>query len=339
MLGAVTGLALAGTIIGFLAPWVPVPWLPELQLVPIAMPLLLPVWLFWLWRAARLRSWKIATLSIAGLLLCGHVLLKDRGGNETTAQQPDLTVISYNVGTFDFSEKKVIEIGNLLENQNVDLIAMQEFRNHDLGEGVSAMKYLAEKWNLPHHHFLHLPHHVHGAAFFSRYPILAIDTLFLPKDEINSGILVTVETEKGKVGIANVHFSSFHIQAIYDKEPDMKRRFWGIHARAKKALALQQDKVNMVLKELKSYPHPVLIVGDFNAIPHSAIIRQVEEQYQDAFRVAGEGWGWTFPVLGQLGIRIDYQFASPNLQPLGLKVIRKAASDHYPMLGTYQLKL
>ncbi|MDP5170833.1 MAG: endonuclease/exonuclease/phosphatase family protein [Bacteroidia bacterium] len=330
---------MAITVGGLVAPWIPVGYLPELQLLSTALPFWVPVWAFWTWRSIRLRSWKLIVASLFGLVACGWIALGDISfSGQTEPDHTSIKIVSFNVGTFDFKENNIKEVGELIQQYHPDLVAMQEFRNQDVEEGEKALTYLANMWGLPNKDFLHLPFHVHGAAFFSRYPILKIDTLFLPRDEINSGILITVDTDLGPIGIANVHFSSFHIKAIYDKEPDLQGKVGGIQSRARKALSLQQEKVEIVLEKLKNYPYPVIIAGDLNATPHSRIVRQLADQYQDSFQEAGYGRGWSFPVFGPFGIRIDYQFASHNLQPISHQVIRNKVSDHFPLLGTYQLK-
>ncbi len=324
---------------GFLSPWVPIAWLPELQLLSTFLPFLVLVWLIFLWRTWRVRAWKLGLISALGLFLCGWVGAKDlRIGERTESDNMAIRLLSYNVGTFDFDQENMMQVAEILRKHQPDVIAMQEFRNLNTREGQKALDFLAAELDYPYQNFLHLPHHVHGAAFLSKYPILAIDTLFLPKDEINSGILITLDTDLGPVGIANVHFSSFHIQAIYEKAGDIQGKVGGILSRARLALVLQQQKLAAVLAKLSAYPHPVIIAGDLNATPHTRMVRQLSEKYQDSFSVAGKGRGWSFPVLGALGIRIDYQFASPNLRPVSHQVIREKVSDHFPLIVKYEIK-
>ncbi len=331
-------LGLVVTFAGFLAPWMSVGILPEVQLISTFLPFLLPVWLFFLWRAAKLSAKKLIVLPIIGVLLSSWVALKDvQFFGPTIEKAPQVRVLSFNVGTFDFNKNNIHEVGKLVKEWNPDVVVMQEFRNQGAGNGEKALEYLSSLWDMPHYDFLHLPYHVHGAAFFSRFEIKDVDTLFLPREEINSGILITVETSEGPLGIANVHFSSFHMRAIYESEPDLERKVRGIYGRAKKTLGLQQEKVEAVLNKLKEYPHPVIIAGDFNATPHSSITYQVNRYFQDSFEAVGKGRGYTFQVLGPLGIRIDYQFASPNLQPVSHQVIRRKISDHYPLIVGYHL--
>lgn len=326
------------TLAGFLAPYVRIGWLPELQLLAASMPLTLLPWLFFLWRFLRKKAWRWALLSVLGIAAAAYVGSQDfaTGAAPGPTEPPALRVLSYNVGTFDFEVQNIRQVADLIEAQAPDIVCLQEFRNQEYQPGQNALEYMAERLGLPHTRFLHLPHHVHGAAFFSRYPLQRIDTLFLPRDEINSGLLATIETPLGTVGVANVHLSSFHIQALYEKEPEFRGKLTRIHRRAVEALKLQEQKVAGILDKLADYDHPLIIAGDLNSTSHSWVVNQLSRRYTDSFVAAGSGNGWTFPYLGILGIRIDYQFFSPQLRCRGLQVIRDRISDHFPLLGLYQ---
>lgn len=325
-------------IIGALAPWIPVGFLPEVQFISIFLPYSLPLWIFWSWRIIRLSAWKGLWLAIPGLLICLYIGAKDfTFSNPEEKDAPIISVLSFNVGTFDFDPDNIHRVGELVKKYHPDIVVMQEFRNQDAGDGRTAMRYISTLCELPHNDFIHLPYHVHGAAIFSKYPITGVDTLFLPEDEINSGILTTLDTDFGPLAVANVHLTSFHIRAIYEKEPELSDKLEGIRTRAKKAISLQQKKVDAILAHLENFQHPVVIAGDFNATPHSRIVNQVSSIYQDSFLESGDGNGWSFKVAGPLGIRIDYQFASHNLQSVSHQVIKEEISDHFPLLVSYQL--
>lgn len=322
---------------GFLAPWIPVGTLPELQFISIFLPYTLPVWLFWVWRIRRLFGWKKLWLVLPGLLICLWIGAKDFAFQAKEAPADSISLLSFNVGTFNFDPGNIHLVAALIQEYQPDIVVMQEFRNQDAGDGRNAMRYISSLCELPHNDFVHLPYHVHGAAIFSKYPITGVDTLFLPEDEINSGILTTLDTDVGPVAVANVHLTSFHIRAIYEHEPELAGKLEGIHARATEAISLQQRKIDAILTHLEDFQHPVIIAGDFNATPHSRIVNQVSSVYQDSFLESGDGNGWSFKVAGPLGIRIDYQFASHNLQSVSHQVIKEEISDHFPLLVSYQL--
>lgn len=83
---------------------------------------------------------------------------------------------------------------------------------------------------------------------------------------------------------------------------------------------------------------PVIMVGDFNAVPSSPFITSVKSFIADAWEIAGKGDGFTIPVK-EPKRRIDYIFVSKeSVTPLRLEVIRSIASDHLPLLAELRLK-
>lgn len=334
----VVAIATIGSIAAALSPWIPVGVFPELQFISLFLPFSLPLWIYWIWRMGKLFGWKGCLLPIPAVLICLWIGARDfASSSPKKTDTPAISVLSFNVGTFNFDPDNIHLVGELVKKYQPDIVVMQEFRNQDAGDGRTAMRYISTLCELPYNDFVHLPYHVHGAAIFSKYPITGVDTLFLPEDEINSGILTTLDTDFGPVAVANVHLTSFHIRAIVENEPRLSDKLEGVRTRAKEAIVLQQNKVDAILTHLENFQHPVIIAGDFNATPHSRIVSQISSTYKDSFLESGNGNGWSFKVAGPLGIRIDYQFASHNLRSVSHQVIKEEISDHFPLLVSYQL--
>lgn len=324
-------------ILASLAPHLSVDTFPEIQFLAIGFPFTLPLWIFWVWRGMRLRARWSMVLSLLVLLSCGRVVLRDwqlDGGD--SAHESTLSVLSFNVGTFNFDPENIFLVAELLDSLKPDVVVMQEFRNQRMEDGKNAMEYLESRCGFEHNQFVHLPYHVHGAAIFSHHQITGLDTLFLPVEEINSGILFRLETDLGPVAVANVHLTSFHMAGTMAGRGGIRHKFQTIHQRIREALRLQQVKVDAIVSGVHGLDIPVIVAGDFNAAPHSRIIEQLRRRLSDSFSEAGSGNGWTYQLGSIAGIRIDYQFASPNLQPLSHEVVRVPISDHYPTFVTYQ---
>jgi len=83
---------------------------------------------------------------------------------------------------------------------------------------------------------------------------------------------------------------------------------------------------------------PVVMVGDFNAVPTSPFITSVKTFIADAWAIAGEGDGFTIPVKKPTR-RIDYVFVSKEtVVPVRLEVIKSIASDHLPLFAELRLE-
>jgi endonuclease/exonuclease/phosphatase (EEP) superfamily protein YafD len=96
-------------------------------------------------------------------------------------------------------------------------------------------------------------------------------------------------------------------------------------ARARRA---QVDKVRAYAT---SRNRPVVVCGDFNALPGAAAIRSLEGSLDDAFRVRGTGFGYTAPVPIPLQ-RIDYVFVR-GLEVTNVEVSGARTSDHHPVIA------
>ena len=82
---------------------------------------------------------------------------------------------------------------------------------------------------------------------------------------------------------------------------------------------------------------PVILVGDFNAVPTSAPIREVAGFLRDAWDAAGQGPGFTISVRKPTR-RIDYIWHSPaGLVPVNATVPSSEASDHLPVVVEFRL--
>lgn len=83
---------------------------------------------------------------------------------------------------------------------------------------------------------------------------------------------------------------------------------------------------------------PVIMVGDFNAVPASSPIRAVAVFLRDAWETAGRGPGFTIPVR-KPARRIDYVWYAPEgLEPVTATVPSSEASDHLPVMVEFRLR-
>ena len=96
---------------------------------------------------------------------------------------------------------------------------------------------------------------------------------------------------------------------------------------------------------------PLIIAGDFNDTPNSAIYHLFSGKLQNAFAKAGWGLGGTFghkslvssvPEKGRFllfdFLRIDHVFCSKDFNVCGAKVLKFNASDHRPQIIDLRLK-
>ena len=82
-------------------------------------------------------------------------------------------------------------------------------------------------------------------------------------------------------------------------------------------------------------PHPTIIMGDWNMKPESTKWRKITREFQDVWKIAGKGPGFTYPSYRPRS-RLDYLFVSHHLHIIDAEIITNnpKASDHLPLTAT-----
>ncbi len=129
-----------------------------------------------------------------------------------------------------------------------------------------------------------------------------------------------------------VHFFSLHLASprdgIYEAIHDDLTGPAAV--RANSARRWQQSEY--LARHAAGLDGPVLLAGDFNTPPESAIFRQVWADYADAFSTAGWGWGYTFHG-GRTWVRIDHVLAGKGWHCGHCRVGPHVGSPHRPVLA------
>lgn len=103
----------------------------------------------------------------------------------------------------------------------------------------------------------------------------------------------------------------------------------------------QWRRLGRIEPTLDALPGPILLGGDFNAVPWSAIVRRYEAALGvEAVRGIGPTWG---PVPGVdalarwFGLPIDNVLHSPEIEILSAERLQATTSDHLPVLVRFVL--
>jgi endonuclease/exonuclease/phosphatase family metal-dependent hydrolase len=98
---------------------------------------------------------------------------------------------------------------------------------------------------------------------------------------------------------------------------------------------LHRKQTDFIIDQFQTYPHPIIIMGDWNMKPRSRGWRRLTNKVQDTWNVSGKGPGYTYPSHRPY-MRLDYIFVSPGLQVVKTEVITKTleSSDHLPLKAT-----
>jgi endonuclease/exonuclease/phosphatase family metal-dependent hydrolase len=163
----------------------------------------------------------------------------------------------------------------------------------------------------------------YGIAMLSRRPINFNQTFPLPVDpaqtrsggshEPRSALLGSIETLRGRLQAVTTH----------------------LDASSEETYRLQEvpSLLNVVRPRLSEYT-PIVLGGDFNAEPTSAVIQKLRDAgLRDAWSECGQGDGFTYPS-DRPTKRIDYVFITNPLRCKSAQVIDTQVSDHRPLLVT-----
>jgi endonuclease/exonuclease/phosphatase (EEP) superfamily protein YafD len=136
---------------------------------------------------------------------------------------------------------------------------------------------------------------------------------------------VTVVTpDHGPIEVVNLHLSS----AATNLEL-WKREAWKTHRNHRRERETEIAVALRVLEDTTDFPgpQPVILGGDFNAPPADASLRPLKADFDDAFAVAGRGWGNTYHRRIPL-FRIDQIHVSRHFTPVRCRAVTTRRSDH-----------
>lgn len=206
----------------------------------------------------------------------------------------------------------------VIEESQAEIVALQEV---DFGRGArvepAAVERLAARVGMSCHFTFarHGKNGHFGNAVLSRHHLQLVVEGPLPnrRDETRAAQLLRVTADDLQFHLINTHLS--------------------VRARERKAQV--QALVGAEWLARAGSQLPLVVCGDFNALPFSSVFRKLSGALMDVQRGQnrrGGTWPSRFPFL-----RIDHMFVSPSVSVLSCAVLRlpmaRFASDHLPLLA------
>lgn len=169
-----------------------------------------------------------------------------------------------------------------------------------------------------------------ACAILSRYPIERRHVHYPPIGTGRAALEADVRVGGTLLSVVTVHFNTAADGQSLSNPSSSRRAYLRHTAQVRSAQA------RWLLGVADSIQGPVVLTGDFNTPPRGRVYPRLARRYQDAFRAAGWGTGYTYrddlPVL-----RIDYVFVDPDLDVARCFVPRVHASDHRPVVADISL--
>lgn len=132
----------------------------------------------------------------------------------------------------------------------------------------------------------------------------------------------------------NLHLRSFGGDKPWeDQQRDVfSLGFWRTYLRQyRQAYLVRAREIEQIRAMLARETLPLIVSGDFNSTPHNSAFYGLADGLQDAFHVAGRGWGATYHVEWPVA-RIDHVLVGPEWKVVSAHVAKSTASDHLPLV-------
>ncbi|MEX0928047.1 MAG: endonuclease/exonuclease/phosphatase family protein [Balneolales bacterium] len=268
---------------------------------------------------------RIALLTVLFFLLPALSLLLPE---PATAQSDTLRVFTYNIQHGRGLDDKVDlrRIAGVIKEKNPHLVTLQEV---DMGvnrsDNINIINVLAGYLDMEPVFFKNISHQdgEYGNGILSSLPLISSRNQHFvqPEDAEQRGLLQT-EVDFNGVTIA---FMTTHLDNR--SEPN---RLAG---------------VEQIIETKRAYRgSPVIVSGDFNALPDSPVHLRMKEYFFDVWEDVGEGVGYTIPPAAP-NRRIDYFFYTnnlveedrPKIRAISMEVIHSEASDHLPIYAEFEV--
>ena len=247
--------------------------------------------------------------------------------NKSAAKQNTITVLSYNIHHANPPSKPGLidlpAIANVIKQQGADLVALQEVDVHTGRSGASLheAEELARLTGMRAYFAKAIDYGggEYGVAILSKFPMEETKNTPLPTDDNTKGEHRTLATATIVLpGNKRFVFACTHLDA---QRGDTNR----------------QLQIKKIVDVLKGESLPVVIAGDFNALPESSVIQQLDRSFT---RTCVTNCPFTIPEIAP-NRTIDYIAFAPakRFTVLSHSVVDESyASDHRPVKAVLQLR-
>jgi endonuclease/exonuclease/phosphatase family metal-dependent hydrolase len=256
----------------------------------------------------------LALLAVSSLFGCGQKPLDAR---EPDPGMAHFTIATFNVLDDDATNPATVDaIGKI----DADILALQEVT-------PALETILREKFAAKYPYMIFHPSDAAGIGAMSRFPMK--EGKFM---ELTNGwhpsLELSVETPAGKLEILQVH-----LHAPEGNGPGVLKSI---------AETPQDHRNEMELFTAQCAEPPKIVLGDFNEDGAGAGVKMLEDRgYVNALPLYHPGqftWKGKKSVGGQFQAAYDHIMFSKELEPLNSWIGPNGASDHIPVMASFQAK-
>lgn len=238
--------------------------------------------------------------------------------------------MTYNVHSSIGMDGKISpqRIAKIIDRCNPDIVALQELDAGLIRSDMLDQAHLIALTLDMTYHFhssIQIEEGEYGNAILSRYPIRLIKAGAIPAQPFNifferrGAIWAEIEVFGRKIQVVATHFGLNRQERLAQAEAILGPE-WLRHPECQ---------------------GPIILCGDFNALPGSPVYRRITARLKDTQRsLKGKRPQGTWPVRFPL-LRIDHLFITPDVKVHKIVVpknpLTRVASDHLPLVVTLEL--
>ncbi len=321
-------------LFSYLLPYIPPKTFALLSVLSLAVPLLIIInFLFFFYWLIKFKREMLLSLIIL-LIGFNHItsIYEFNSANITYDEEGDVSILSYNAKQFNqfgWDEEEDIpeKIDRYLKEQDPDIIAIQEYFKGEL-EVAKRFPYKYINLKTKSAEF--------GLAILSKYPIIDSASLDFETISNNNAIYADILIKGDTVRVFNVHLQSFGLKPDMKniEQEQSKKVFLGMG----QTFVRQQEQMELIRKVKNESNYKTIIMGDLNNTAYSYIYRELlSEGLNDAYKLAGNGWGRTFDF-SYFPLRIDYILVDDKIVVTSYDTDLIRYSDHFPLKVTIKLQ-
>ncbi|MEJ7588778.1 MAG: endonuclease/exonuclease/phosphatase family protein [Ferruginibacter sp.] len=336
-----------------------IPFLPAgkywmVAVLGLVFPLLfLVVVLFFVgWIFVRSRWWALSfiALAVSWQQLSAVAGLNSRKEFAIAKPNETIRVLSWNISSWGQSTKSNKNGRNYqslmletIKSQQADVLCFQEFWDKRYPNSKYSHIQAFKEMGYPYYYFATTTkvRYEIGVAIFSRYPIADTGKFSYGKEDFAEHLIYAdIRINQQKVRVFTTHLQSVRfededysaISKIKHTDESGLKDSKSIVRKLKNAYHFRGTQADMVDRQIKESPYPVIICGDFNDVPNSYTYFTIKGNLQDTFVKKGSGLGRTFRYISPT-LRIDYILADKKFNVAQFNRVNVPYSDHYPVVS------
>ena len=234
-----------------------------------------------------------------------------------------ISIISYNVRLFNIykwikDDKITLKIRDFLQEKSPDIICLQEYQNFEFK--LDDYPYVYEK--------LRGNNLRYGQAIFSKHPIVSKGSVNF-NSLSNNAIFADIKIQNDTVRIYNIHLQSFSFEKS-NEIIEINQNNVKVIDDISNTFIKQQQQVEMLVNSITKSPYKVIISGDLNNTAFSYVYKQLSNDFNDAFKQKGNGFGITFNY-NYVPLRIDFILTQKLFKINKFQTFKLNLSDHEPI--------